>query len=70
MAGYTHTTTDADGIQNHHFEARPMMSMEEARRAPQIDLGRRRFAQPRRYRYDPESELRDPTIREKRVGLR
>lgn len=70
MAGYTHTTTDADGIRNHHFEARPLMSMEAARRAPQMNFGRRNFARPHRYRYDPESDLRDPTIRERRAGLR
>jgi hypothetical protein len=68
--GLTHATVDSDGIANFHFKGRPMMSMQEARRAPQIDLGRRNFAEPRRYSYDPESELKDPTVQQKRLGLR
>lgn len=70
MAGYTHTTIDADGIPNHHFKAAPTMSMTEARQAPSLDLGRSRFAQPHRYRYDPESEIRDSDLQRKRVGFR
>ncbi|HEY0979537.1 MAG TPA: hypothetical protein VGE23_01715 [Candidatus Paceibacterota bacterium] len=58
-----HTKTIAE----FHYGARPVLSLEECRTAPPIDTHHQNFAEPHRYRYEPEKERRpDHTERPQR----
>lgn len=66
------TTVDPDGVTNHQFTARPVLSHDEARRTAltDADFGRSHYGQAKPYVHDPESERKDPTIQARRTGLR
>lgn len=63
--GLSHASVDPDGIVNFHFAAQSVDIQAAGQpRFSDADFGRRRYAEPRPYRFDPESEPRpDHTYR-------